>query len=141
MDFSRSDESSIGLSLSRRADTRGGLYGFRCVLEREGPPAASSASSAAIAKPTPVSAVGRLFGSTPSAASPGSGNNASASAAVKRGRAVFAGPCSNCHQLFDPVPYDAASWNNLIGTMRGKAKLGAGDYADLDEFIKTVRSP
>ena len=74
--------------------TRGGLYGFRCVLEREGPPAASSASSAAIAKPTTVSAVGRLFGSTPSAASPGSGKNASASAAVKRGRAVFAGPCS-----------------------------------------------
>ncbi len=117
---------------------RGGLYGFRCVLEREG---ASVTPVVNAAKAAPTKSLGGLFASSASAGTSGTGNNASVSAAVKRGRAVFAGPCSNCHQLFDPVPYDSTSWNNLIGNMRGKAKLGADDYADLQEFIKTVRGP
>lgn len=116
---------------------RGGLYGFRCVLEREGAPAAPAISAP---KPATTKPFAGLFASTAAANTPGAGSHLPVSAAVKRGRAVFAGPCSNCHQLFDPVPYDATSWNNLIGTMRGKAKLGGDDYADLQEFIKTVRS-
>ncbi|MBI3882206.1 MAG: SUMF1/EgtB/PvdO family nonheme iron enzyme [Verrucomicrobia bacterium] len=102
-------------------DKRGGLYGFRVALEVEGKRPAASVKSV-VAK---TAAAGPV---------------AKASASVVRGRQLLAGRCTECHQIFDPTPYDAESWSRLISSMSGKAKLRGGDAGDLDAFISTVRT-
>jgi hypothetical protein len=97
---------------------RGGLYGFRCVLEPE--------AGARILGPTGA----RLIPPAPEF-----------DAASLRGRALYLGRCNECHQHFDPAGYDEASWTHWMDRMRGKAKIGAGaDAEDLDRFLRLVRT-
>jgi hypothetical protein len=102
-------------------DKRGGLYGFRVVLEVEGK---RPAASAKVAPPKPTAPVAA----------------AKAPAAIARGRSLLSGKCTECHQIFDPVPYDSESWGRIMSSMAGKAKLRGSEGADLDAFISTLRT-
>jgi mono/diheme cytochrome c family protein len=109
-------------------DRRGGLYGFRAALELGDAPSP-------VLKRTPARpAVSRS--STPSATAVAT---SPAAAAIDRGRRIFTGQCNGCHQLFDPVPYDADSWENLMRSMRAKAKLRGHEAEELDAFLRIIR--
>jgi hypothetical protein len=110
-------------------DRRGGLYGFRCALELGDAPSPVLKRSAA------------LRGATPGPHNPAAtfGGNWANGAAIHRGRRIFTGQCSGCHQLFDPVPYEKDSWENIMRSMRGKAKLRGHEAEELDVFLRFVR--
>ncbi len=59
---------------------------------------------------------------------------------IKNGRAVIAGPCTDCHRQYDPATYGNEEWDRIIGSMRGKAKLRGGESSDLDTFVRSVRN-
>ncbi len=98
-------------------EVRGGLYGFRCVLEFD------SAEPA----PSPRPATG--WKESPALTKLG-----------KEGREVFSGRCSECHQLFDPSSYPDDEWDSWMNKMVPKAKLRGNETAALQEFLKTVRT-
>jgi hypothetical protein len=100
---------------------RGGLYGFRIVLELDGP------------RPkTPTKNVIPAKAATAMPAKPSAGH--------VRGRALLSGRCRECHQVFDPVPYDLESWDRIMSSMRGKAKLSPAEAVDLDAYVRTLRT-
>lgn len=96
---------------------RGGLYGFRCVLEPE--------------------AGARILGPTGARSIPPA---PALDAAAQRGRSLYLGRCNECHQHFDPSGYDDAAWIHWMDKMRGKAKIGGGDAADVDRFLQIIRT-
>lgn len=98
-------------------EARGGLYGFRCVLEF------NSKEPLPAAKPTM-----------------GWKESPTLTKAGKEGRDVFSGRCSECHQLFDPAGYPEDEWSSWIDKMIPKAKLKGQEAAALQEFIRTVRT-
>jgi hypothetical protein len=102
-------------------DQRGGLYGFRLVLELDGP----RPPQKGFPPPPQVKT-----GGTPRSPAP----------ELVRGRVLLAGRCTECHQAFDPVPYDNDSWVRLMDSMRGKAKLRGTEAADLDAYLATLRT-
>lgn len=96
--------------------TRGGFYGFRCVLEPGG------------GELLPAAQIARSWRETPSL-----------SQRAREGRDVFVGRCSECHQLYDPSGYPDDEWDTWIGKMIPKAKLRRNEGELVQEFIKTVR--
>lgn len=66
--------------------------------------------------------------------------NGLAAAQIKDGRAVIAGPCTDCHRQYDPATYGNEEWNRIVGSMRGKAKLRGRENDDLDTFVRSVRN-
>jgi Sulfatase-modifying factor enzyme 1 len=96
---------------------RGGLYGFRCVLEPEAGARLIGPAGARVIPSAPVF-----------------------DAAARRGRELYLGRCNECHQHFDPSGYDDASWSDWMGKMRGKAKIGGSDAADVDRFLQVIRT-
>ena len=100
-----------------RPHVRGGLYGFRCVLEPD--------AGARILGPTGA----RRWAAPP---------NYDRTAAL--GRTLYGGRCNECHQHFDPAIYDDEAWSHWIGQMRGKAKMGGDDLDAVDRFIRILRT-
>jgi len=98
-------------------DVRGGLYGFRCVLEFDSPePLPSPRPATGWKESPPLTKLG------------------------KEGRDIFSGRCSECHQLFDASSYPDDEWDSWMNKMIPKAKLRGNDSATLLEFIRTVRT-
>lgn len=58
---------------------------------------------------------------------------------IRNGREVFITKCTECHRQYDPASFPGASWDNIMGSMRGKAKLRGNESEDLNRFIKSVR--
>lgn len=98
-------------------EVRGGLYGFRCVLEFD--------SAEPLPTPRPVTG----WKESPPLTKLG-----------KEGRDIFAGRCSECHQLFDASSYPDDEWDTWMNKMIPKAKLRGNDSTALLEFIRTIRS-
>lgn len=98
-------------------EARGGLYGFRCVLEFDS------------SEPLPAARPATAWKEAPSLSKLG-----------KEGRDIFSGHCSECHQLFDPAGYPDDEWNSWIDKMIPKAKLKGQEGAAVLEFIRTVRT-
>jgi len=98
-------------------EARGGLYGFRCVLEFDS------------SEPLPAARPATAWKEAPSLSKLG-----------KEGRDIFSGHCSECHQLFDPAGYPDDEWNSWIDKMIPKAKLKGQESAAVLEFIRTVRT-
>ena len=61
-------------------------------------------------------------------------------AQIRNGREVFITKCTECHRQYDPASFPGASWDNIMGTMRGKAKLRGTESDDLARFIKSIRN-
>jgi hypothetical protein len=66
--------------------------------------------------------------------------NGLTAAQIKSGRAIIAGPCTDCHRQYDPATYANEEWNRIVGSMRGKAKLRGRENDDLDTFVRSVRN-
>lgn len=66
--------------------------------------------------------------------------NGLSAAQIKSGRAIIAGPCTDCHRQYDPATYNGEEWNRIIGSMRGKAKLRGRENDDLDTFVRSVKN-
>jgi len=60
-------------------------------------------------------------------------------AQVAEGRYVLAGPCTDCHKIYDPVTFDEDKWNSTMSSMRGKAKLRPREYEALKLFVRSIR--
>jgi hypothetical protein len=97
-------------------ETRGSLYGFRVVLERN-----------ALGQGQPP----------PPNLPPWKPHFADARAIV--GRDIYRTSCVECHQFYDPVLYGEEEWDKWMQKMRGKAKLDARKYEDMAWFIQTMR--
>jgi DNA-directed RNA polymerase subunit RPC12/RpoP len=59
---------------------------------------------------------------------------------IRKGREIYANRCSECHRFFDPASYAEEEWQNIIGKMRGKAKLNPNEAGEVDRFIRSIRS-
>jgi hypothetical protein len=66
--------------------------------------------------------------------------NGLTAAQIKSGRAIIAGPCTDCHRQYDPATYNGEEWSRIIGSMRGKAKLRGRESDDLDTFVRSVKN-
>jgi hypothetical protein len=66
--------------------------------------------------------------------------NGLSAAQIKSGRAIIAGPCTDCHRQYDPATYNGEEWSRIIGSMRGKAKLRGRESDDLDTFVRSVKN-
>jgi len=66
--------------------------------------------------------------------------NGLTAAQIKNGRAIIAGPCTDCHRQYDPATYGNEEWSRIVGSMRGKAKLRGRENDDLDTFVRSVRN-
>ena len=60
-------------------------------------------------------------------------------AQVKEGRYVLAGPCTDCHKIYDPVTFGKSEWDSTMSSMRGKAKLRGREFEDLKLFVRSIR--
>ncbi|MEW6303190.1 MAG: SUMF1/EgtB/PvdO family nonheme iron enzyme [Verrucomicrobiota bacterium] len=98
-------------------EARGGLYGFRCVLEFDA------------RTPLPTASGGKGWTEPPPF-----------DARQKSGRGVYHGRCSECHHLFDAASYSAEEWDMWLGKMRGKAKLKDHEFGDVLHFLKSIRT-
>jgi hypothetical protein len=60
-------------------------------------------------------------------------------AQVKEGRYVLGGMCTECHKIYDPITFPPREWDNIARNMRGKAKLRAYEFDDMQVFVKSLR--
>ncbi len=55
------------------------------------------------------------------------------------GREAYRANCVECHQYYDPVLYPAEDWDRWLGRMRGKAKLNDKDFNAVSQFTHQLR--
>lgn len=60
-------------------------------------------------------------------------------AQVAAGRDVMAGPCQDCHKIYDPIRFKRSEWDNVLGNMRGRAKLRGNEYDAIKRFVASIR--
>lgn len=60
-------------------------------------------------------------------------------AQVAAGRDVMAGPCQDCHKIYDPIRFRRSQWDQLLGNMRGRAKLRGNEYDAIKRFVASIR--
>lgn len=58
---------------------------------------------------------------------------------VTEGRYVLAGPCTDCHKIYDPVRFRRSEWDNTLANMRGRAKLRGNEYDSIKRFVASIR--
>lgn len=109
---------------------------------KDGKAAASSPGTSGSASSTPAKLGAKVELDPPKAVVPvvGKFQNGLTAAQIKNGRAVIAGPCTDCHRQYDPATYAGEEWNRIVGSMRGKAKLRGRENDDLDTFVRSVRN-
>lgn len=109
---------------------------------KDGTPVAAAPSATGSASSTPAKLGAKVELDPPQAVVPvvGKFQNGLTAAQIKNGRAVIAGPCTDCHRQYDPATYANEEWNRIVGSMRGKAKLRGRESDDLDTFVRSVRN-
>jgi mono/diheme cytochrome c family protein len=60
-------------------------------------------------------------------------------AALQRGRQIFASRCTECHVARPIDKYSVAEWHHFIGTMAPRAGLKPAERAALESYIITAR--
>ncbi len=96
--------------------SRGILYGFRCLLDR---------NALGQGQPPPKN--------LPLWKLP------AADARSIAGRETYRGNCVECHQYYDPTLYPEGDWANWLGRMKGKAKLNDKAFAEVVQFTGQLR--
>jgi len=56
-------------------------------------------------------------------------------AELDRGRSLYLGRCSACHDLVPPERYSAAEWPGYIAKMKERAHLGDEDARAVEAFL------
>jgi len=109
---------------------------------KEGGDGAASAPKAGMASASGGGGGSQVVLDPPKAVVPvvGKFQNGLTAAQIKGGRAIIAGPCTDCHRQYDPATYANEEWNRIVGSMRGKAKLRGRENDDLDTFVRSVRN-
>lgn len=57
---------------------------------------------------------------------------------LERGRALYAGRCASCHQLFAPGMYTAERWEKEVAQMRDRAALDAAEELSIVQYLVSV---
>lgn len=57
---------------------------------------------------------------------------------LERGRALYAGRCASCHQLFEPGTYTAERWEKEVAEMRDRAGLDAAEEVSILQYLVSV---
>jgi hypothetical protein len=110
--------------------------------DKEGSPVAASPGTGGSVGSTPAKLGAKVELDPPKTVVPvvGKFQNGLTAAQIKSGRAIIAGPCTDCHRQYDPATYAGEEWNRIVGSMRGKAKLRGRENDDLDTFVRSVRN-